>query len=100
MAQAPDRRQIIQESAIRDENLQMIKTLAEKIRDNRFLRLMRNMLRAGYLEDWRWNATLSGVPQGALCEASHKEPYEQRWVMRSARRSRLVGAVSMTGRCA
>ena len=30
----------------------MIKILAEKIRDNRFLRLMRNMLRAGYLEDW------------------------------------------------
>jgi group II intron reverse transcriptase/maturase len=44
----------------------MIKTLAEKIRDNRFLRLMRNMLRAGYLEDWRWNATLSGAPQGSV----------------------------------
>ena len=44
----------------------MIKILAEKIRDNRFLRLMRNMLRAGYLEDWRWNATLSGVPQGGV----------------------------------
>ena len=44
----------------------MIKILAEKIRDNRFLRLMRNMLRAGYLEDWRWNATLSGAPQGAV----------------------------------
>ena len=44
----------------------MIKTLAEKIRDNRFLRLMRNMLKAGYLEDWRWNATLSGAPQGGV----------------------------------
>src|SRR6266567_2235696 len=43
----------------------MVKILAEKIHDNRFLRLMRNMLRAGYLEDWRWNATLSGAPQGA-----------------------------------
>ena len=42
----------------------MIKILAEKIRDNRFLRLMRNMLQAGYLEDWVWNATLSGAPQG------------------------------------
>jgi retron-type reverse transcriptase len=62
----------------------MVKILAEKIRDNRFLRLMRNMLRAGYLEDWRWNATLSGVPQGGLCAAAHKDPYEQRWVMRSA----------------
>jgi group II intron reverse transcriptase/maturase len=44
----------------------MVRILAEKIHDNRFLRLMRNMLKAGYLEDWRWNATLSGVPQGGV----------------------------------
>jgi group II intron reverse transcriptase/maturase len=44
----------------------MIGILSEKIRDNRFLRLLRNMLTAGYLEDWRWNATLSGVPQGGI----------------------------------
>ena len=44
----------------------MLSTLAEKITDNRFLRLMRNMLQAGYLEDWIWNATLSGVPQGGI----------------------------------
>jgi hypothetical protein len=43
----------------------MLSILSEKIRDNRFLRLMRNMLKAGYLEDWKWHATLSGVPQGA-----------------------------------
>jgi len=24
------------------------------------------MLKAGYLEDWKWNATLSGVPQGGV----------------------------------
>lgn len=40
--------------------------LAEKIQDGRFLRLMRNMLQAGYLEDWVWNATLSGAPQGSV----------------------------------
>ena len=40
--------------------------LAEKIRDNRFLRLIRNMLRAGYLEDWEYHDTLSGVPQGGI----------------------------------
>src|SRR5204863_8423354 len=38
----------------------MVGILAEKIHDNRFLRLVRNMLQAGYLEDWKWNATLSG----------------------------------------
>jgi group II intron reverse transcriptase/maturase len=44
----------------------MITILAEKIHDNRFLRLLRNMLQAGYLEDWTWNATLSGAPQGGV----------------------------------
>ncbi len=44
----------------------MVKTLAERIHDGRFLRLVRNMLRAGYLEDWEWNATLSGAPQGGV----------------------------------
>jgi group II intron reverse transcriptase/maturase len=40
--------------------------LAEKILDNRFLRLIRNMLKAGYLEDWQYHQTLSGVPQGGV----------------------------------
>jgi len=44
----------------------MVSILAEKIHDNRFLRLIRNMLKAGYLEDWKWNATLSGAPQGGV----------------------------------
>ncbi len=48
-----------------DHNL-MIKILSEKIHDNRFLRLVRNMLTAGYLEDWKWGATLSGAPQGGV----------------------------------
>jgi group II intron reverse transcriptase/maturase len=40
--------------------------LAEKIRDNRFLRLIGNMLKAGYLEDWQYHDTLSGTPQGGV----------------------------------
>jgi retron-type reverse transcriptase len=44
----------------------MLATLAEKIRDGRFLRLVSRMLRAGYLEDWTWHATLSGCPQGGI----------------------------------
>jgi group II intron reverse transcriptase/maturase len=44
----------------------MLSTLAEKILDNRFLRLIKQMLQAGYLEDWVWNATLSGTPQGGV----------------------------------
>ncbi|MGH3874051.1 MAG: reverse transcriptase domain-containing protein [Pseudonocardiaceae bacterium] len=44
----------------------MLSTIAEKIHDNRFLRLLRGMLTAGYLEDWVWNATHSGAPQGGI----------------------------------
>ncbi|MGI5135836.1 MULTISPECIES: reverse transcriptase domain-containing protein [unclassified Streptomyces] len=40
--------------------------LAEKIRDNRFLRLIDGLLQAGYLEDWRYHTTLSGCPQGGV----------------------------------
>src|ERR1700736_6408457 len=38
----------------------MVRILSEKILDNRFLRLIRNMLKAGYLEDWKYHDTLSG----------------------------------------
>jgi retron-type reverse transcriptase len=78
----------------------MVSILAEKIHDNRFLRLIRQMLKAGYLEDWTWHATHSGAPQGSLCAAAHKEPYEQCWVMRSAGLPHLAGAGSAGGRCA
>jgi group II intron reverse transcriptase/maturase len=44
----------------------MLSELTGKIHDNRFLRLLRNMLKAGYLEDWVYNATLSGAPQGGV----------------------------------
>jgi group II intron reverse transcriptase/maturase len=44
----------------------MVSILREKIHDNRIVRLIENLLRAGYLEDWRYNATQSGSPQGAV----------------------------------
>jgi group II intron reverse transcriptase/maturase len=44
----------------------LLSIVGEKIRDNRFLRLLHTMLQAGYLEDWTWNATLSGAPQGGV----------------------------------
>ncbi|SRR5712691_1753599 len=44
----------------------LLRVLAEKIRDQRFLRLIRHMLEAGYLEDWQYRDTLSGVPQGGV----------------------------------
>ena len=44
----------------------LLEILGEKIQDNRFLRLTAQLLRAGYLEDWRLNATYSGTPQGGV----------------------------------
>src|SRR6266700_161628 len=44
----------------------VLETLAEHIHDGRFLRLIRGLLKAGYLEDWQWNRTLSGAPQGSI----------------------------------
>lgn len=41
--------------------------LAKKIEDKRFLHLIQAMLDAGYLEDWTYHATYSGVPQGSIC---------------------------------
>ena len=45
----------------------LIGILSEKISDQRFLRLIRSMLKAGYMEDWQYHESLSGTPQGAGC---------------------------------
>ena len=44
----------------------LMQILGEKIGDQRFLRLIRGMLRAGYMEDWEYKETLSGSPQGGV----------------------------------
>jgi group II intron reverse transcriptase/maturase len=44
----------------------LIGILSEKIQDGRFLALISGMLSAGYLEDWKLGATLSGAPQGGI----------------------------------
>jgi len=44
----------------------ILSVLSEKIHDGRFLHLMKKLLDAGYLEDWKFNRTLSGVPQGSI----------------------------------
>ena len=44
----------------------MLSILRETIKDERFIRLISGLLKAGYLEDWRWNQTYSGSPQGSI----------------------------------
>jgi group II intron reverse transcriptase/maturase len=40
--------------------------LGERIADDRFLRLIRKFLNAGYIENWKYNNTYSGTPQGGI----------------------------------
>lgn len=44
----------------------LLSILREKIHDGRFIALIEGLLKAGYLEDWRYNKTLSGTPQGGI----------------------------------
>lgn len=44
----------------------MIHILRERITDERFLRLIRKFLNAGYVEDWKFYKTYSGTPQGGI----------------------------------
>jgi group II intron reverse transcriptase/maturase len=44
----------------------LLTMLSENVQDNRLLRLVSNMLKAGYMEDWRYDDTLSGTPQGGI----------------------------------
>lgn len=44
----------------------LMNILSERIDDQKFLRLIWKFLRAGYLENWSFNTTYSGVPQGGI----------------------------------
>lgn len=48
-----------------DHNV-LIGILSKRIADDRFLRLIRKFLNAGYMEDWQYNPTYSGTPQGGI----------------------------------
>lgn len=43
-----------------------MKILARRIQDNRLLRLIQYRLESGILEDWQYQRTYSGVPQGGV----------------------------------
>ncbi|SDC59865.1 group II intron reverse transcriptase/maturase [Shouchella lonarensis] len=44
----------------------MINLLRKRIQDEKFIRLMWKFLKAGYTEDFRYNKTFSGTPQGGI----------------------------------
>jgi len=46
-----------------DHNI-LLNILAKRITDQRFLHLIKQLLQAGYMEDWKYYRTYSGTPQG------------------------------------
>lgn len=44
----------------------LINILLERIADERFIRLIRKFLKAGYVEGWQFHNTYSGTPQGGI----------------------------------
>lgn len=48
------------------DHQKLLDILARDIHDNRFLRLVKHLLEAGYMEDWQYHKTYSGTPQGGV----------------------------------
>ncbi len=44
----------------------LIRLLEKRIDDRRFINLIKAMLKAGYIDDWKYHATYSGTPQGGI----------------------------------
>lgn len=44
----------------------MLNLLRKRIDDEKFISLIESMLKAGYLEDWKFHDTYSGTPQGGI----------------------------------
>ena len=43
---------------------ELLSVIKRTIKDERLLKLLKGMLEAGYMEEWRYHQTYSGVPQG------------------------------------
>jgi len=44
----------------------LLNILKRDFKDNRFINLITRLLQAGYLENWKYHKTYSGVPQGSI----------------------------------
>lgn len=48
------------------DHKELLEVLGKKVQDQQFTGFVRQMLKAGYLENWTYNATHSGTPQGGV----------------------------------
>jgi RNA-directed DNA polymerase len=53
-----------------------MQAVQERVADQSVLKLLRAMLRAGVMETGVVRHPVTGTPQGSLCSAEHKPPYE------------------------
>ena len=53
----------------------LMRFLAHRVTDPRFLRIIQRFLKAGIMEDGAMKASEEGTPQGGLCKALHNPPY-------------------------
>lgn len=44
----------------------LLSIIRERVHDNRFLKLLEGLLKAGYCEQWKFSPTFSGTPQGGI----------------------------------
>jgi retron-type reverse transcriptase len=78
----------------------LLDRVASELTDPDVVALVRDWVRAPVLTDTGVRDRRAGIPEGSLCAAAHKPPYEQRRVMCSAGRHGLVTAGFGVQRCA
>ena len=72
----------------------VIDLLRKRIDDEAFIQLIWKFLKAGYMEQWTFNRTYSGVPQGGLCGYPHNPPYAELVIMPSNRKKPVYPSAS------
>ena len=58
-----------------------VRFIESRIKDPNIIRLVRRMLKAGIMKDYRYEETEEGSGQGSLCRARHNPPYVELDVM-------------------
>ncbi|HET8911998.1 MAG TPA: reverse transcriptase/maturase family protein, partial [Ktedonobacteraceae bacterium] len=75
----------------------LIRFLEKKIDDHRFIKLIKAMLAAGYMEEWTFHATYSGTPQGSIVSPILANVYGRLFGRRAFSKSRITAVMDAEG---